>query len=90
MAKPPKAHKQSLQMPIRAHFSDNAYSAAIALLNAIENAGSTDYDAVTKALRTKPMWNTARKALPSTIVVMPSVSVFPCTRSKTVQYVELK
>ncbi len=31
----------------------NAYSAALALLNAIEEAGSTDYDAVTKALRTK-------------------------------------
>lgn len=31
----------------------NAYSAAIALLTAIENAGSTDYDAVTKALRTQ-------------------------------------
>ncbi len=30
----------------------NAYSAALALLNAIEKAGSTDYDAVTKALRT--------------------------------------
>ena len=28
-------------------------SAAIALLNAIEQAGSTDYDAVTNALRTK-------------------------------------
>ncbi len=31
----------------------NAYSAALALLNAIEQAGSTDYDAVTNALRTK-------------------------------------
>jgi len=31
----------------------NAYSAAIALLNAIEQAGSTDYAAVTNALRTK-------------------------------------
>ena len=31
----------------------NAYSAAIALLNAIEQAGSTDYNAVTNALRTK-------------------------------------
>jgi branched-chain amino acid transport system substrate-binding protein len=30
----------------------NAYSAALALLNAIEKAGSTDYEAVTKALRT--------------------------------------
>jgi branched-chain amino acid transport system substrate-binding protein len=30
----------------------NAYSAALALLNAIEKAGSTDYNAVTKSLRT--------------------------------------
>ena len=43
----------------KAHGSDpgafylNAYSAAIALLNAIEQAGSTDYAAVTNALRTK-------------------------------------
>jgi len=33
-------------------FFDNAYSAALALFNAIEKAGSTDYDKVTKALRT--------------------------------------
>lgn len=32
-------------------FFQEAYSAAMALLNAIEKAGSTDYDAVTKALR---------------------------------------
>ncbi len=31
----------------------NAYSAALALLNAIEKAGTTDYDAVSKALRTE-------------------------------------
>lgn len=34
-------------------FYINAYSAALALLNAIEKAGSTDYDAVSKALRTE-------------------------------------
>lgn len=34
-------------------FFDNAYAAALALLNAIEQAGSTDYDAMVKALRTK-------------------------------------
>ncbi len=33
-------------------FFDNAYSAALALFNAIEKAGSTDYDKVVKALRT--------------------------------------
>ena len=33
-------------------FFDNAYAAALALLNAIQKAGSTDYDAVSKALRT--------------------------------------
>ena len=31
----------------------NAYAATLALLNAIETAGSTDYDAVSNALRTK-------------------------------------
>ena len=31
----------------------NAYAATLALLNAVEKAGSTDYDAVTKALRTE-------------------------------------
>jgi branched-chain amino acid transport system substrate-binding protein len=34
-------------------FFDNAVSATIALLTAIKNAGSTDYDAIVKALRTK-------------------------------------
>ena len=34
-------------------FYINAYSAAIAMLNAIEKAGSTDYDAVTSALKTE-------------------------------------
>ena len=33
-------------------FYQEGYSAALALLNAIETAGSTDYDAVTNALRT--------------------------------------
>ena len=34
-------------------FFQESYAATMALLNAIENAGSTDYDAVIKALRTK-------------------------------------
>jgi branched-chain amino acid transport system substrate-binding protein len=34
-------------------FFQEGYSAALALLNAIQKAGSTDYDAVTKALRTE-------------------------------------
>lgn len=34
-------------------FYQEGYSAALALLNAIEKAGSTDYDAVTNALRTQ-------------------------------------
>ncbi|MEJ2641077.1 MAG: branched-chain amino acid ABC transporter substrate-binding protein [Desulfosarcinaceae bacterium] len=34
-------------------FFDNAYAATLALLNAIQQAGSTDYDAIVKALRTK-------------------------------------
>ena len=34
-------------------FFDNAYAAALALLNAIEKAGSTDYDAIVNALHTE-------------------------------------
>ena len=34
-------------------FFENAYAAALALLNAIEQAGGTDYDALANALRTK-------------------------------------
>jgi branched-chain amino acid transport system substrate-binding protein len=34
-------------------FFENAYAAARALLTAVENAGSTDYDAIVEALRTK-------------------------------------
>ncbi len=34
-------------------FFDAAYAAAQALLNAVEKAGTTDYDAVVKALRTE-------------------------------------
>ncbi|MCP4689333.1 MAG: branched-chain amino acid ABC transporter substrate-binding protein, partial [Desulfobacterales bacterium] len=33
-------------------FFDNAYAATLALCNAMNQAGSTDYDAITKALRT--------------------------------------
>jgi branched-chain amino acid transport system substrate-binding protein len=50
-----EAHKKAYSADPGAFYL-NAYSAAIALLNAIEQAGSTDYDAVTNALRTKPMW----------------------------------
>lgn len=34
-------------------FYDAAYAAALAMLNAVEKAGTTDYDAVVKALRTE-------------------------------------
>jgi branched-chain amino acid transport system substrate-binding protein len=47
-----EAHKKAYGADPGAFYL-NAYSAAIALLNAIEQAGSTDYDAVTNALRTK-------------------------------------
>jgi branched-chain amino acid transport system substrate-binding protein len=47
-----EAHKKAYGTDPGAFFL-NAYSAALALLNAIEQAGSTDYDAVAKALRTK-------------------------------------
>lgn len=47
-----KAHKDKYG---EAHgaFYENAYSATLALLNAIEKAGSTDYDAISKALKTE-------------------------------------
>ena len=47
-----KAHQKAYGSDPGAFYL-NAYSAALALLNAVEQAGSTDYDAVTKALRTK-------------------------------------
>ncbi len=45
-------HKKAYSADPGAFFL-NAYAASLALLNAIENAGSTDYDAITNALRTK-------------------------------------
>lgn len=47
-----EAHKKAYGADPGAFFL-NAYSATLALLNAIEQAGSTDYAAVTEALRTK-------------------------------------
>ena len=47
-----EAHKKAYGADPGAFFL-NAYAATLALLNAIEQAGSTDYDAVTNALRTK-------------------------------------
>jgi len=47
-----EAHKKAYGSDPGAFFL-NAYAAAQALLNAIEQAGSTDYDAVAKALRSK-------------------------------------
>ena len=35
------------------HFFEAAYSAALALLNAIEKAGSTNYDAIVNVLHTE-------------------------------------
>jgi len=46
------AHQKAFSKDPGAFFN-NAYAAALALLNAIEKAGSTDYDAIAKALRTK-------------------------------------
>jgi branched-chain amino acid transport system substrate-binding protein len=46
------AHKKTYGADPGAFFL-NAYAATLALLNAIEQAGGTDYDAVTNALRTK-------------------------------------
>jgi branched-chain amino acid transport system substrate-binding protein len=47
-----EAHKKRYGADPGAFFI-NAYTATLALLNAIEKAGSTDYDALTKALRTE-------------------------------------
>ena len=47
-----KAHVEAYGSDPGAFF-DSAYAAALALLNAIEKAGSTDYDAVSKALKTE-------------------------------------
>jgi branched-chain amino acid transport system substrate-binding protein len=47
-----EAHQKEYQADPGAFF-ENAYAAALALLNAIEKAGGTDYDAVTNALRTE-------------------------------------
>ena len=47
-----EAHKKAYGSDPGAFFL-NAYAATLALLNAIEQAGSTDYDAVAKALKTK-------------------------------------
>lgn len=47
-----EAHKKAYGKDPGAFFL-NAYSAALALLNAIEKAGSTDYNAVSKALTTE-------------------------------------
>jgi len=47
------AHKKKYNGEDPGAFFLNAYAATLALLNAIEKAGSTDYDAVTKALRTE-------------------------------------
>jgi len=47
-----EAHKKAYGQDPGAFFL-NAYAATLALLNGIERAGSTDYDAVEKALRTQ-------------------------------------
>jgi len=47
-----EAHKKAFNAEPGAFFYQ-AYSAALALMNAIEKAGSTDYDKVVKALRTE-------------------------------------
>ena len=47
-----EAHKAAYGEDPGAFFL-NAYAASLALLNAIEKSGSTDYDAISKALRTE-------------------------------------
>ena len=47
-----EAHKKAYGSDPGAFFL-NAYAATLALLNAIEKAGSTEYDAISKALKTE-------------------------------------
>lgn len=47
-----EAHKKAFQSDPGAFYL-NAYTAALALLNAIEKAGSTDYEAVSRALKSE-------------------------------------
>ena len=47
-----KEHQEAYSKDPGAFFN-NAYAAALALLNGIENAGTTEYDALVKALRTE-------------------------------------
>lgn len=47
-----KAHQEAYASDPGAFF-DNAYAATLALLNAIEKAGSTEYEAVSKTLKTE-------------------------------------
>jgi branched-chain amino acid transport system substrate-binding protein len=47
-----KAHVDTYGSDAGAFF-ENAYAATLALLNAIEKAGSTEYEAITKALTTE-------------------------------------
>ena len=47
-----KEHKEAYKSDPGAFF-ENAYAAALALLNAIEKAGAVDYDKITNALRTE-------------------------------------
>ncbi|AOY60055.1 MULTISPECIES: branched-chain amino acid ABC transporter substrate-binding protein [Desulfococcus] len=47
------AHKEKYNGEDPGAFFLNAYAATLALLNAVEKAGTTDYDAVVKALRTE-------------------------------------
>jgi len=54
------AHKKAYGADPGAFF-ENAYAATQALLNAIEKAGSTDYDAIRKALQTQDVETTLGK-----------------------------
>jgi branched-chain amino acid transport system substrate-binding protein len=82
-----EAHKKAYGADPGAFFL-NAYAAALALLNAVEQAGSTEYDAVAKALRTKDV-ATPWEASILTGAVMPPALVSQCTRYKTASMLNL-
>ena len=60
----------------------NAYAATVALLNAIDKAGSTDYEAIKAALTSEYV---ETPLVISVLIkpVMPLVSVLPYTRYRT-------
>jgi len=84
-----EAHKKAYGADPGAFFL-NAYAATQALLNAIEKAGSTDYDAVAKALKTEyvetPLWKRSNSIVKGDAIGI-GFSIYQVQNGK---YVEMK